>query len=82
MTQPLFASAGVFARNQSQIASNLFPTTKTLGWSNNQDESQPGKRAHPGMSHQPYHRSLFLGLLLDGGAELRDRRVESVEQFE
>src|ERR1700733_11166899 len=65
VSQPLFAGARVLAGNKTQIASNLFSTTKTLWRPDDQYESKPREGTHSRMGHQPYHLGSLLSLLLD-----------------
>ena len=78
MSQPSSFSARLLQRHQSEIAPDLLPALKSLCLPNDQHEGQGGERTHPGMRHQAPRLGTFLHFLLDGLAELGDRRVQSI----
>jgi hypothetical protein len=60
---PLFASRRVLARNQSQIASNLFAAREAANISNRQDEGECCYSTHSRLAHQQLHVGVLPGHL-------------------
>jgi hypothetical protein len=55
VTEPLTLGTGVLARNQAQIAAELFATAKALRCSDNQHERKRRDRTNARMGHEPLH---------------------------
>ncbi len=82
MSQPSPIPAGVFQRHQSEIARHLLPARKAVGFSEDQHERQCGERTDTGMRHQALRLRALLHFLLDRLAQLRDGRVQSIQQLQ
>ena len=60
VSQPSSISAGVFQRNQTEVAGHLLATLKAFGFSDDQHERQCGKWTHTRMSRQPKGRPFIM----------------------
>src|SRR6516162_733272 len=72
MPQPSLIPAGVFQRHQAEIARNLLPTRKALGFPDDQHEGQGGEWTDTGMGHPALRFAALLYFLLDCLAQLRN----------
>ena len=82
VSQAAMFSAGIFLRDQTEIAGDLFAAVEALRFSEDQHESQGRQRTHRGMGHQALRFGAFLGLLLNRSRQLGDRRIDPVQDFQ
>ena len=79
VSQSTTISAGLFRRNQSYVAGDLFATVKTLRRSDYQLEGQRRQGSDSGMRRQaPRHRTFF-HFFFQGTRQLLDFRRQSIE---
>ena len=82
MPQPSPIAAGFFYRDQSQIARYLLARAKAFGPADDQHEGQCSQGTHSGMCPQSLRLRALLDFLLDRLTQLRDRRVQSIQQLQ
>src|SRR6478672_12200086 len=82
MSQSPPISARVFQRHQSQIARDLLATLKPIRSLDDQHERQCRQWTHSGMGQQALGLRTLLHFLLDRLRQLRDRRVQSIQQLQ
>src|ERR1700685_2771141 len=74
--------AGVFQRNQTEVAGHLLATLKTFGFSDDQHKRQCGKRTHTRMGRQSLRLGKLLHFPLHRLAQLRDGWVQPIQQLQ
>src|SRR5919108_258134 len=82
MPEPSPIPAGVFQRHQAEIAGNLLPARKALGFPDDEHERQCGEWTNTRMCHQSFGRGALLHFVLDRLAQLGDGRVQSIQQLQ
>src|SRR6202035_729274 len=80
--QPLLASTGVLTRNHPHVGADLLATSKPSRSSDDQHIGECRKRTHTGMGHQSQNLGSLSGFPLDGGRQLFDRRIHTVQQLQ
>src|SRR6202521_2674084 len=80
--QPLLAGTGVLTRNHPHVGADLLATSKPRRSSDDQHVGEGRKRTNTWMGHQSQNLGSLSGFPLDGGRQLFDRRIHTVQQLQ
>src|ERR1700733_13305727 len=80
--QPSPISAGLFQRNQTEIAGHLLATLKAFGLSDDQHERHCGEWTDSGMRRQSLRLRTLLHFLFHCLAQLGDGGIQSIQQLQ